>query len=181
MNNLHTMIERVDKVVSTAVVALLALLVVDVVWQVLTRFIFEKPSSFTEEVARFILIWLSLFGAASAYHRGLHLGIDVLVNKFAGATRFIAEMLVHFAAVLFSLSILIYGGGKLVALTFSLQQTSAVLGVKMGWIYLAMPLSGLVFLLYSIGFMFRSIDQYRMNSQPSSDKHQISSDKHKER
>lgn len=152
MSNLLTIIDRLDDLLSRVLVALLAFLVLDVCWQVITRFILDDPSSFTEEVARFTLIWISLLGAASAYKRGLHLGIDIVTNSLPDKARLAAQMVVHLFVIAFAALILIYGGSKLVAMTLQLNQMSPVLGVKMGYIYLAMPISGVFFLIYALRF-----------------------------
>ncbi|NIX00358.1 MAG: TRAP transporter small permease subunit, partial [Phycisphaerae bacterium] len=54
----------------------MGVLVIDVTWQVITRFVLKNPSSWTEELATYLLIWVGLLGAAVALHRGAHLGID---------------------------------------------------------------------------------------------------------
>ena len=51
----------IDKALAYTVVALMSLLVVNVLLQILARYIFESPVSFTEELARFMLVWLGLF------------------------------------------------------------------------------------------------------------------------
>lgn len=161
MTGLLPIIDRVDSYLNRVLVFLMAFLVLDVCWQVVTRFVLNDPSSYTEEIARFTLIWIALLGAASAYKRGLHLGIDIVTNALSDRLKFFTELLVHFAVIIFAVAILIYGGSKLVAMTLHLNQVSAVLGVKMGYIYLAMPISGVLFLIYSFRFVITSFTDYR--------------------
>ena len=165
MTTLLSVIDRVDDVLSRVLIGLLAFLVLDVCWQVVTRFLLNDPSSYTEEIARFTLIWISLLGAASAYKRGLHLGIDIVTSALPIAARFAAQVFVHLCVIGFALTILIYGGSKLVAMTFQLQQVSAVLGVKMGYIYLAMPISGVLFLVYAVRFLMLSVVSFKNNNE----------------
>ena len=159
MNNLLSLIDRLDDILSRVLVALLTFLVLDVCWQVVTRFVLDDPSSLTEEVARFTLIWISLLGAASAYKRGLHLGIDIAINLLPKKPQFVAQMLVHAFVVAFAVLILIYGGSKLVMMTLQLNQISAALGIKMGYIYLAIPISGLFFLIYALRFLILDLSE----------------------
>lgn len=161
MTRFLPLIDRLDEVLSRLLIALLAFLVLDVCWQVITRFVLNDPSSYTEEIARFTLIWISLLGAASAYKRGLHLGIDIVTNALSQRLSFLSQLLVHAFVIAFAVLILIYGGSKLVVMTLQLDQVSAVLGVKMGFIYLAMPISGVFFLIYAFRFIALSFSEHQ--------------------
>lgn len=152
MSLLTRTVNTVDNTLKVILTIMMALLVVDVTWQVLTRFILPQPSSFTEEVARFLLIWISLLGAAYAYRLNSHLGFDLFVSKMsAGKALFIQRFCCILVAV-FAISVLLVGGSNLVSLTWSLGQHSPVLNVPMAGIYVVLPLSGLLFLLYSVYF-----------------------------
>jgi TRAP-type C4-dicarboxylate transport system permease small subunit len=53
------------------------MMVLNVAWQVLTRFVLQNPSSYTEELARYLLIWLGLLGAGYCVGQRSHLAIDI--------------------------------------------------------------------------------------------------------
>jgi TRAP-type C4-dicarboxylate transport system permease small subunit len=55
--------------------------------------------------------------------------------------------------ILFSVMVLLIGGGRLVYLTASLNQTSAALGVPMSWIYMSLPLCGVMMIVYALDAM----------------------------
>ena len=61
------LITRLDQLLEYLIISIMAVLVIDVLWQVASRFILGDPSSFTDELARFLLIWLSLFGGATCW------------------------------------------------------------------------------------------------------------------
>ena len=152
MSRLQHTVNAVDNILKVLLTIMMALLVVDVTWQVLTRFILPQPSSFTEEVARFLLIWISLIGGAYAYRLNSHLGFDLFVSKMSVGKALFIQRLCCILVAVFAISVLIIGGSNLVSLTWSLGQHSPVLNVPMAGIYLVLPLSGLLFLLYSIYF-----------------------------
>jgi len=127
-----------------------ATLVIDVLWQVFTRFILKRPSSWTEELATFLLIWVALLGAAVALGRGAHLGIDYFVAKLPERTRLKSEVFVFACMAAFSLLVMVAGGTDLVLTTFNLHQISPALHLDMGYVYLAVPISGAFLLLYSV-------------------------------
>jgi len=144
-------IKRVlDRSLEVLVMVVVAVLVVDVLWQVFTRFILKNPSTWTEELAVFMLIWVSLLGAAVALNRGAHLGIDYFVSKLSGRKRLYTEAFVFLCISLFSLCVMTLGGIDLVASTLRLQQVSPALRVKVGYVYLAIPISGFFLVLYSV-------------------------------
>lgn len=148
----NSYVEKLDRVLRVMLAIMMALLVVDVTWQVLTRFVLPQPSSFTEEVARFLLIWVSLIGAAYAYRLGSHLGFDLLVKKLSKKEAVFFYRLCCVLVAIFAISVLIIGGGNLVNITWSLGQFSPVLNVPMAFIYSVVPFSGFIFLFYSVVF-----------------------------
>jgi len=142
-------IDGVDSVLRWIVIVLMGANVINVLWQVFTRFVMGSPSSWTEELARFLLIWVALFGAAYAHRIKMHIAIDVIANKFTGNAQHYSRMFIQFCVFVFSLVAMVIGGAQLVNLTLSLGQTSAALQVKMGYVYLAIPVSGVLLMFYS--------------------------------
>lgn len=151
-----------DRSLELLVMVVVAVLVVDVLWQVFTRFILKNPSTWTEELAVFMLIWVSLLGAAVALNRGAHLGIDYFVGKLSPMKRLYTEVFVFLCISIFSLTVMMLGGIDLVTSTLELQQLSPALGIKVGYVYLAVPISGFFLVLYSvIGLVERLVQLFK--------------------
>lgn len=129
---------------------MMSLIILSVLWQVLSRYLLQTPSSGSEELARFLLIWISLIGAVYSYRVKLHLGLDVLVNKLPHNQQVATQLFCHVAILFFSLAVLVFGGVKLVLLTFNPVQISPALGFHMGYVYLVLPLSGVLMTLYAV-------------------------------
>ncbi len=145
-----------DRSLEILVMVVVGVLVVDVLWQVFTRKVLNDPSEWTEEFAIFLLIWVSLLGAAVALRRGAHLGIDYFMEKLAIRNRVVTEVVVFALICAFSIYIMIIGGLDLVLSTLEMDQRSPVFDLQMGYVYLAVPISGLFMALYSlIGFFER--------------------------
>ncbi len=142
--------DRAERGLAWALVVLMSVMVIDVSWQVASRFVFGAPSSFTEELAGFLLIWIGLLGAAYGVRTGAHLGIDLLVTTLRGTLHRAATMLAHALVALFALSAMVAGGIRLVQLAFQLNQISAAMGIRMGFVYLALPIAGLLIGLFSV-------------------------------
>jgi len=119
-------------------------------WQVISRYGFATPSSWTEEVARFLLIWIGVLGAAWAFRTGVHLGLDILPKKLTGKSALALKLVTLLVIVGFSVAVLIIGGGSLVALTWELKQYSAVLGLPIAFVYSVIPTAGALICFYAI-------------------------------
>ena len=143
----------VERALGWFLVVIMGASVLNVLWQVFTRFVLSSPSSYTEELARYLLIWIGLIGAAYASGRGLHLAIDLLPGRLTGRPRTWIAVTIEVFTALFAVGVLVVGGTQLVRLTLSLGQTSAALGVPVGLVYLALPISGVLI----AGFAAREI------------------------
>ena len=157
MNSFIKIINLIDNGIRNILNFLLVFLVLDVCWQVLTRFVLPEPSSYTEEIARFLLIWIGLLGAAHAYRQSMHLGIDYFVAKLAPATQKNIRLLVLLLCAVFAISVLIIGGINLALITLELKQQSAALGIKMGYVYLVLPITGCLILLYTVELLINTL------------------------
>jgi len=142
--------KTIDKVLSRFVIILMAILVLDVIWQVTSRYIMKEPSSWTDELAGFLLIWVGLFGAAYATGLRDHLAIDLLPRKLNPRRRKYLYLLINSLIGAFALIVLIIGGIRLVYITFKLNQVSAALEIPVGYVYLVLPVSGLFILFYVV-------------------------------
>jgi len=151
---MKTLTMWVDKVLTTFLISLMALIVLVVTWQVVTRFLMSTPSSVTEELARFLLIWIGVLGSSYALRTRAHLGIDILSTKLQGRQKDYLTLGIYLLVILFAALVMVVGGVRLVILTFSLEQISAALGIRMGYIYLVLPLSGSLMIYYSVYFIW---------------------------
>lgn len=158
MNQLRV---ALDRLLATLIGLLLALMVGNVIWQVFTRLVMNRPSSFTEETARYLMIWLGLLGAAYAAGQKAHLALDLITARLQGGRKRASEIFIHSVILIFALAVLVGGGGRLVWIQLSLGQQSAALQVKLGYVYLAVPVAGAFIVLYSV---FTLIDLARQRT-----------------
>lgn len=133
---------KVDSILGWVLVTMLAIMTLDVLWGVFTRYVMANQASWSEELARFLLIWIGILGAAYASGQRMHLSIDLMTNK---PVRLIAALIIAFA-----LGVMVVGGARLVMLTADLGQTSPALGLPMSLIYAVVPISGLLIIYYRL-------------------------------
>jgi len=147
----------IDKILGSLVAIIMAVLVLDVLWQVASRYLVKQPSSFTDELAGFLLIWVGLFGAAYATGKKQHLAINILSRKLKEGYRKNLEIIINTLVGLFALIVLIIGGSNLVFITLKLNQVSSALEIPLGYVYLVLPLSGAFILFYAVNEMIYGI------------------------
>jgi TRAP-type C4-dicarboxylate transport system permease small subunit len=142
--------KTIDLLTSRLLMLLVALMVLNVLWQVASRYLTKTPSSFTDELAGFLLIWVGMLGAAYATGQRMHLAIDLLPRRSSPARQRGFNLVVNLLVCLFALAVMVVGGARLVFITLTLNQVSSALGLPLGYVYAIVPVSGLLIAYYSI-------------------------------
>jgi len=138
------------KLLELAVILIMAILVMDVLWGVFSRYVLGSQSRWTEELATFLLIWVSLLGAGVAFASKSHLGVDYFVGKLDPQARLLAEVAANVLVAFFAIAAFIWGGSILVKETLASNQISPAMGIKVGYVYLAVPTSGVFIVIFTI-------------------------------
>ncbi|MDO5968606.1 TRAP transporter small permease [Flavivirga aquimarina] len=150
MKHAEAIYNKVCRIMELFLVVIFALLVIDVLWQVFSRYILNRSFSWTEELARFSLIWLSILGAAYLNAKREHLSMDFLYRKFNPSTKKKVSIFIEACIFVFALVVMVIGGINLVYTTLHLEQLSGTLRIPLGYIYSILPLSGLLIMSFSI-------------------------------
>ena len=140
----------INRIIEVVLVAIFALLVLDVLWQVFGRYVLNQSFSFTEEFARFALIWLAILGAAYLNGKRDHLSMDYLLQKLSLEKLAKRMQIIEVLMFIFALVVMVIGGGNLVYTTLYLGQVSPAMHVSLGYVYSIVPISGLLIMFYSI-------------------------------
>jgi len=139
-----------DNILRWVLLSLMAIMTLDVLWGVFTRYVMGAQASWSEELARFLLIWIGILGAAYASGKDLHLSIDLFPNSLAPASRRKLMVVIHLLVIFFVFVAMVIGGGRLVYVTSILGQESAALEWPLAAVYTVMPLSGLIIIYYKV-------------------------------
>ena len=151
------LVNTVDKILITFLMILMVVMVLDVSWGVITRYITPKPSSFTEELASFLMMWIGLLGGAYALRQKAHLGIDILTSTLSPKNQHRWDIFIYVMVLLFAVLVLVWGGLRLASIQLYLNQVSAAMKIKMGYVYMVLPLTGLLLAFYSIHFILQAV------------------------
>lgn len=138
------------KILETALMIAVAMIVLDVLWGVISRYVLGNQSSWTEELARVLLVWISLLGASVAFGIKGHLGVDYFVELMDPAAKRIMGVVANLVVLVFASSIILYGGIQLVARTFQLEQQMIAISIPKGYVYMAVPISGVFMIIFTI-------------------------------
>ncbi|HSF55239.1 MAG TPA: TRAP transporter small permease [Algoriphagus sp.] len=146
---------KLDKLIAGMLVVLMALMVLNVTWQVTSRYVFKDPSSFTDELSRYMLIWVGMLGAAFVAGKNEHLAIDIILNSLKERVQKKTLIFISCCILVFALTIMILGGSNLVYITFILGQKSATLQIPLAYVYGIIPFSGILVAYYQIFNIFQ--------------------------
>lgn len=140
--------KMLDKALEVLLSVTILSMVLVAIWGVFSRLIFKNQASFTTEFLRYALLWTSLFSAAYAFGEKGHICITFVKDRFKGKALLAIEILTELIIIFFAVSVLIYGGYR--GMLMGMNETSPTLGLKIGYIYTALPISGIFITFYSL-------------------------------
>ncbi|MCG9780616.1 TRAP transporter small permease [Photobacterium damselae] len=137
-------------------------MIIAVVWQVFTRFVLQDPASFTDELSRYLLMWIGILGGAYTYSVKRHLALELLTSKLGVRGQKILGIIINLVICAFAAVTLVYGGGEMVSSTLRHGQISPGITIfgeslKMGYVYLVVPFSGALIFYYGL------VDIYKLS------------------
>lgn len=150
MSTTELVFNKVCKILEWFMIIIFSLLVLDVLFQVFSRYILGTSFTWTEEFARFSLIWLTILGAAYLNAKKEHLSMDFLYEKLSVTNKRKTSILIELFVFLFAFIIMVIGGFNLVYTTLHLEQLSGTLRIPLGYVYVILPISGLLIMCFSI-------------------------------
>jgi len=136
---------------------LLALLVCDVLLGVVSRYVFGAQVEWTEELACYLLIWIGITGAAAAFAKKKHLGLDALVTIFPEPSRRKAAIISDTVCLLFTSIVFLYGGIVLTMQAFQIGRISPALQLPDGFVFLALPVAGVFMAVFQVESLLQSL------------------------
>lgn len=147
-------VAKINKLTRFVVILLLMLMVIAVSLQVLFRFFLDQPLAWTEELARYLLIWITFLGSAYAMSIRAHIGTEYILKYLSP---FMGKVLLVIAAIL---SILFFGvmvqQGYLLSAR-SMTQFSPTLLLPMGYVYSVIPLSGVLLIMNVLAVTWKDV------------------------
>ena len=139
--------KAIRKTTEIVIIFLFVALVVIVFYQVVARYLFSDPPSWTEELARYCQVWIILLTSSICIRKGSHLAVDYFGHKLGRGAKRIINIVMSSLIVLYILIVIIFGWKLMVVGQY---QLSPALQVKMSFVYIIFPLSGILMLLEAV-------------------------------
>jgi len=151
MENLRQISEKLsllsEKTVYYTLVVMMIVMTVTVIVQVFLRYVFSFSLSWSEEVARYLMIWVAFLGGSLALKKGLHIGVEVLLVRIGSRTRRWVSILSKMFVLIFLIYLTIGG----IKITWAVRdQSSPALLFSMAYAYLSAPVGGFFMVLQTI-------------------------------
>ena len=156
-----------DKILEVLGTITLGIMSVLVVYQVVTRYVFNAPSAFSEALAQYLFVWMIMFGSAYVYGSLEHLTIDLLKDKFSPGLNLVVEIVTNLCLFAFILFVCVVGGWKYT--TSQMKRIDASLHVPMSYLYISVPFTGIITMFYSIYNIARSIRNFKEGKRKTGD------------
>ena len=138
--------KKLNKVLEYILAFLVVVMVVGCFWQIFTRFVLNNASSWTEELLRYALIWLTMLGVPYAYGKEQHISIGFITS---------IEIL-----VLFLSAFVLIAGGIMVTIN-AVGQLSPAMGIPMQFYYVGAPICGVLMIIYSGERLIRFVKELK--------------------
>lgn len=148
MKVLHDIRKGIDLVLSSACAVIFAAMVVIGTYQIITRFVFRRPSTVSEELLTYSFTWMALLASAYVFGKRDHMRMGFAADKLGKGSQKVLNIISEILIMILAGSVMIYGGVTIMDLTMT--QSTASLGIPMGVVYTIIPLSGVLIVVYSI-------------------------------
>lgn len=145
MNKLRSIINQIVEKFSVALIAVMVLLVL---WQVFARYILNNPSTFSETLTKYLFVWLVLVTSTYAFGKQEHMHIEVLKNQLKGRSRQIINIVIECITLVFAAAIMVFGGCVITGM--QMVQIDSSLHIPMGIVYSIIPICGVITVFYCI-------------------------------
>ena len=167
MKVLDTIKKIFDKILEILGTITLGIMSILVVYQVIVRYIFNAPSTFSGVLSQYLFVWMIMFGSAYVYGTLEHLTIDILKDKFPPRMNMIVEVITNICLFAFVLLICVIGG--YLYTTGQVKQIDAALHISKAIMYASVPFTGVITMYYAIYNCVRSVRNYREGKRKLSD------------
>ena len=148
MDGMHKVRAGIMRILGIVIICLFAMMTVIGTYQIVTRYFFNRPSTVSEELLTYSFTWMALLASAYVFGKRDHMRMGFLADKITGPARKCLEIAIDLLTFAFAGVVMVYGGISITKLT--MIQTTASLRVPMGYIYVIVPVTGLLIMLFSL-------------------------------
>lgn len=160
---LNSAIYQFNRLIGWGLAALLLVMTVLIFWQVFARFVVGSPLHFSDEIARFSMLWLTFVGAGYAYRHGTLISVNIILEYSGPRFAKILRIGIVICSALFAFVMVKYGFDLVERVA---RQTAPSTRISMMWPYLSVPVGGLIIIVNSVGLLIDEVLGTRPNPSP---------------
>ena len=140
--------ETLNRIIMFICVILFMFMTVVGTYQILVRYIFKSPSTVSEELISYSFAWMSMFAASYIFGKRDHMRMVFFIERFNKETQRMVGIITELVVLAFAMGVLVGGGAYITSL--SMTQITPALRISMGYIYMVVPVCGVITSIYSI-------------------------------
>ena len=148
MDTMHKLRAAIMKILGVVITLLFILMTLVGTYQIVTRYFFNRPSTISEELLTYSFTWMSLLASTYVFGKRDHMRMGFMADKLPGPARRYLEVFIDALSFFFAGVVMVYGGISITKLT--MIQITASLRISMGWIYIIVPIAGLLIMVFSV-------------------------------
>ena len=163
MHTILTMKTWLNKILSGAAAALLAFMSLLAVYQVFMRYIMKNPSTMSEDILSYSFVWISLIATALVFGERDHMNLTFFLDKGTPIVKLMLSLLSESLVMIIAFMVFVVGGKKF--MNVGAIQVSPTLGITMDLVYLILPVSGVLIILFSVINMIELVASYKSKEE----------------
>ncbi|MGE4352556.1 MAG: TRAP transporter small permease [Oscillospiraceae bacterium] len=163
MHTILTMKTWLNKILSGVVAALLAFMSLLAVYQVFMRYIMKNPSTMSEDILSYSFVWISLIATALVFGERDHMNLTFFLDKGSPVVKLILSLLSEALVIIIAFMVFLVGGNKF--MNVGAIQVSPTLGITMDLVYLILPVSGILIILFSVINMIELVASFKSKEE----------------
>lgn len=140
--------KALDKILGWFCIIIFSFMVLMTTYQVIVRYVFSNPSALSETLTKYAFVWLILYSSAYVFGQRDHISINFVKDKQKESTKRFLNIFIELIVIIFACLVMVYGGIRVSSM--NLLQFDSILNVPTGYIYSAIPISGILIIIYSI-------------------------------
>ena len=148
MDTMHKLRAAIMKILGVVITLLFILMTLVGTYQIVTRYFFNRPSTISEELLTYSFTWMSLLASTYVFGKRDHMRMGFMADKLTGPARRYLEVFIDALSFFFAGVVMVYGGISITKLT--MIQITASMRISMGWIYIIVPIAGLLIMVFSV-------------------------------
>ncbi len=155
--------EFLDRIVLFFIALLSVPLVMIVLYAVFMRYVLNSAPTWSEEIARYLMVWMSLMAISAAMRRGQHIGLTFVIEKTGPRLRKFIDLLAYALILLFFVVLLVKGIDMTI---FVAPQRSPSVNIPMWIPYLSVPVAGFLMVIQTLTLIFKQFESQKELQNP---------------